>query len=1531
MPAVKTGMTPPPMPGMPAPMQPMGGMPPSPGMPSAPPPNPFAPMPPMPLAGGPPPQMPPMSQGQQMQGSTAGRRRRFGDALEGMLGRNQGLGAAMPQPQRAMPPQMMPQQRMVAPGTPMMRTPPMQSMTPRPMEMGGEVDIFGYADGGPVVQYYEDAGEVQSFDALYDRMKDSGAAVDLAVDYFNRTGNVMDGYGNLIDAYKKTAATSSPSALAGNTFFTAADGTQIESAPEQEYNYTYEKALERNQQRDVKSAKEQAAIDAAIKLGGGYGTIPGDNSSAIGASLGSGPAQYTEFVEDYLSNVPASAFDVGKTTQDANSNVRDLLSSLPAGVLARAGVDPNFEADGATGYYGLSRKIRDSALGRLEKDALLNAMQVAHTAGYGDPDAYNPISETMKTVRGTGGYALQKRQQLSQGITRHSADRYMSDEELAEHNKQYMPKSPVSTITGAESGAGSAVGAGGNFGTGSYTASPVDPSEVNAIDYSQFTGDVGSTTGGYDTVDPETGVVTAGTRGQAALYGPRINIPQSVSQYMTDPVTGGLTTSYGPEMVATSPIGAIKLPARPVDIDIFDFLSTPTYGTMYSGIDAGDVDLYNYDGVNNMRMGGEVSGPFGGSSVPRSTMIADQPHMLAYINQDEEALLRSFGGSGIAGPGGIPSYFDDYESAAYGGSKSDFYSGGGFSAIRDRLKDMAKSDDDDDDKSSIDDVFGTGNIFTETSPGASTVDFGTNTSSDDEFGDDYTPTSAELASQLEAKGLTNITPAPLSVEDQVAQYDGVDADALDAATTAANNAAADVVMESAINLGVLDDTILGPGEGGLSAPVVNAPVVYTDRRGNQYASQAAADAADRAFAAQLLSYSAGKEGFDSFASTARESGIFDSPEQANRAAASAYPTFLENYPEGREINIFDPSPITYSDIEAIGGLPPLGDTRGGVSGIQPITSMNDPDITQSLPAASQGLEQYGIDDNILNLNAPTSPLTDDDMGLPSGPVPDIDLGLGATGRQTYYGGTGPRDGRDMPQSPEQSVISQAIMGFEGRTENPYYDVNAYRAGYGSDTKTDPITGKVTKITEGMTVSKAEADADLNRRLTKEFIPSVVNTVGADTFYGMNPQQQAALTSIAYNYGKLPTRIESVVNNVDASTAEGQKAISDAIRSLEGDNDGVNRNRRNTEADLFLGQGNLPETSVVEKPDTGVTPEQRKGNVETIKQQIGDQAEPTGIESIFYEVIGGLGFGLGKPLADKLRGSSRENRQAIIDQHVYALQNGATPKTDEDGNYIGFDISTMDTFADKVLAADDIMSFMPPSSEASSFTVTQDMIDSLRDSGLNAQADALTVGQTLSLPAYSNPAYQADADGDNVSDYDRFQQVFGAQSTAADVDPTGMSTEQGFITSDGKEFFVDAGGNVVEVTDETVPFEVGGGQDVAVALGGTETTTGGDDGSEEIKNYTTDEDGNKVCNDEGYVYNSETDMCEPPAEEEKSDTVSSPIGLGIPSSRRFDDIMASITTPAPKIAPISANIRPMQAGGMAGLNRTADNFLKALAG
>ena len=45
-------------------------------------------------------------------------------------------------------------------------------------------------------------------------------------------------------------------------------------------------------------------------------------------------------------------------------------------------------------------------------------------------------------------------------------------------------------------------------------------------------------------------------------------------------------------------------------------------------------------------------------SLPRRTVIANQPHMLAYINPQEEMLLRQLGGAGEpVGPMGIPAYY----------------------------------------------------------------------------------------------------------------------------------------------------------------------------------------------------------------------------------------------------------------------------------------------------------------------------------------------------------------------------------------------------------------------------------------------------------------------------------------------------------------------------------------------------------------------------------------------------------------------------------------------------------------------------------------------------------------------------------------------------------------------------------------------------------------------------------------------------------------------------------------------------------
>ena len=89
------------------------------------------------------------------------------------------------------------------------------------------------------------------------------------------------------------------------------------------------------------------------------------------------------------------------------------------------------------------------------------------------------------------------------------------------------------------------------------------------------------------------------------------------------------------------------------------------------------------------------------------------------------------------------------------------------------------------------------------------LDFVDDSVETDLFGDDDTPTSAQLAAQLEELGLTNVTSGPLSVEEQISQYDtDVNLDTLDAQRQDSNDLSADLAMEGLINTGALDDTIL---------------------------------------------------------------------------------------------------------------------------------------------------------------------------------------------------------------------------------------------------------------------------------------------------------------------------------------------------------------------------------------------------------------------------------------------------------------------------------------------------------------------------------------------------------------------------------------------------------------------------------------------------------------------------------------------------------------------------------------------------
>lgn len=141
-----------------------------------------------------------------------------------------------------------------------------------------------------------------------------------------------------------------------------------------------------------------------------------------------------------------------------------------------------------------------------------------------------------------------------------------------------------------------------------------------------------------------------------------------------------------------------------------------------------------------------------------------------------------------------------------------------------------------------------------------------------------------------------------------------------------------------------------------------------------------------------------------------------------------------------------------------------------------------------------------------------------------------------------------------------------LREFEGFRETPYWDVNALRAGYGSDTVTR-ADGSVERVAKGTRVSRADAERDLARRAA-EFEKAAAVTVGEERWAGLPPNARAALTSVAYNYGSLP---DSVVKAIDTGDTE---EIASAVEGLKGHNGGVNSKRRQREADIIRG-GAMP--------------------------------------------------------------------------------------------------------------------------------------------------------------------------------------------------------------------------------------------------------------------------------------------------------------------------------------------------------------------
>lgn len=163
---------------------------------------------------------------------------------------------------------------------------------------------------------------------------------------------------------------------------------------------------------------------------------------------------------------------------------------------------------------------------------------------------------------------------------------------------------------------------------------------------------------------------------------------------------------------------------------------------------------------------------------------------------------------------------------------------------------------------------------------------------------------------------------------------------------------------------------------------------------------------------------------------------------------------------------------------------------------------------------------------------------------------------------TFGLGQGPDTQYGMGSATTPTMALDVIKGFEGYRDTPYWDVNAYRTGYGSDTVT-MADGSVIPVKQGMRITREDAERDLARRVTTEFMPIAASAVGPEAFAALSEPQQAALTSIAYNYGEIP---DSVARAVSSGSPQAAAA---AIAALASHNDGINAGRRQQESAMFL--------------------------------------------------------------------------------------------------------------------------------------------------------------------------------------------------------------------------------------------------------------------------------------------------------------------------------------------------------------------------
>jgi GH24 family phage-related lysozyme (muramidase) len=148
---------------------------------------------------------------------------------------------------------------------------------------------------------------------------------------------------------------------------------------------------------------------------------------------------------------------------------------------------------------------------------------------------------------------------------------------------------------------------------------------------------------------------------------------------------------------------------------------------------------------------------------------------------------------------------------------------------------------------------------------------------------------------------------------------------------------------------------------------------------------------------------------------------------------------------------------------------------------------------------------------------------------------------------------------------------------EGLILTPMWDVNNWRIGHGSSTITKSDGTVVTlsnnkAVKPNITITEEDAERDLKRRLNTEFIPLTKKSLGSAASK-FNNATIAAITSVCYNYGRVPASVISAAQSGNATQ------VAEAIAALS-----ANKARRQREANWIL--NSIGASSTTSSPSPG---------------------------------------------------------------------------------------------------------------------------------------------------------------------------------------------------------------------------------------------------------------------------------------------------------------------------------------------------------